>query len=311
MVDGLSRSAWLTLSAAGLSAIPARLGAQAPAKMKVGLGMIEAHALGYYAYDLGLFRKAGLDVELHQLQFGAIVAEAVAAGDLQVGSSNVFSLLAGRQRGIPFVVFAPGPIFDSRDPASEELVVARNSPIRTVAELNGKVLGTISVEGQEKATISAFVDKNGGDSSTLKFVPITPNVMVPALEQGRVSAVDLPDPELSAERAHVYSLGNTFTGIANRFLVGVWFTTTGWLAQNGDSARRFSDAVVAAGQWAMAHPVDAAGILQKWVGFKEPRATMRYVTKLDPALVQPMCDVGARYKMLQPMEAGEIVWDGK
>ena len=75
-----------------------------------GLGLIEPHGSGYYAADRGLFKKAGLDVELRQYQLGAIVAEAVAAGELQIGSSGVFSMLAGRQHGIPFVLIAPGPI---------------------------------------------------------------------------------------------------------------------------------------------------------------------------------------------------------
>ena len=314
MADGISRSAWLRTTAtavAGAAASPALVTAQPAAKLRVGLGMIEAHALGYYAVDRGYFAKAGLDVDLHQLQFGAIVAEAVAAGDLQIGSSNVFSLLAGHQKGIPFVIFAGGPVFDGTAIPSEMLAVSRDSPIRTVADLNGKTIGGISVGGFEQLAISSFVDRNGGDSTTLKWLQVTPSAMVAALEQNRIAAVDLPEPELSAQADRIRTLGNTFTGVAPRFLEGAWFTTNDWLAKNKDTARRFAGALVASGQWAMANPEAAATVLGKYVGFKEPRAKMHYANRLDPALVQPICDVAAKYKMLLPMKAAELVWDGR
>jgi NitT/TauT family transport system substrate-binding protein len=304
----LSRASWLTGIAAATLPVAAR--AQSDAVLKVGIGMIDTHAQGYYAMELGLFKKAGLTVDLHQLQFGAIIAAAVAGGDLQIGSSNLLSLASGHQRGIPFVVIAPGAAYDSAVP-TEMLVTARDSPIRSVKDLNGKVVGGISVGGLEQVAVSAFVDKNGGDSTTLKFLQVPPSALVAALQQGRISAADLPEPELSAERDNIRVLGNTFEGIAPAFLESGWFTTLDWLAKNKDVARRYAGAVVAAGQWAMANPEAAAAIVQKYVGVKSDRVRTRYGVKLDPAAAQIVLDTAAKYKLLGAVRATDLMWSGR
>lgn len=307
------RSTFLALTAAASAgvAFPRRSEAQALTKMRVGIGMIEAHAQGYYAQDMGFFQRAGLDVELQQLQLGAIIAESVAQGSLDAGQSNLFSLVAGREHGIPFIAIAPAGLIDNSDPPHDLFVVARDSPIQSVKQLNGLTIGLLSIGGTQQMYVSNFVDKNGGDSSSLKFIAVGPGALAPSVEQGRVAAVDLPDPQLSAAGDHVRPLGNCYAAIAPRFLEGVWFTTTDWLAKNKETARRFAGAIVAAGQWAMANPVPAGAILRKYLKVDVSRASLRFGTTLDPALMEPIIDTAVRYKMLQPMPAGQIVWDGK
>lgn len=279
--------------------------------MRVGLGVIEAHAQGYYAQDAGFFRKAGLDVELQQLNLGAIVAESVAQGSLDAGQANLFSLLAGRQHGIPFIALAPAGLIDNADPPHDLLVVGRDSPIASAKDLNGQTIGLLSIGGTQQMYVANFVDKNGGDSTTLKYLAVGAAGLAPAVESGRVAAVDLPDPQLTAARDQIRPLGNCYAAIAPRFLEGAWFTTTGWLAKNKDAARRFASAIVAAGQWSMANPEAAGAILRKYTKVNITRASLRFGTVLDPALIQPICDTAARYKMLAPMKAADIIWDGK
>jgi len=304
LVSGLAFTAFTVTAARGARS-------QVPTKMRVGIGLIESHAQGYYAQDLGYFKRNGLEVELRQLQLGAVIAEGVAAGDLEAGQANLFSILAGKQHGIPFVMIAPSSLIDSNDPPHDLLVVAKDSPIKTVKDLNGQTIGTFSIGGAQQMFVSNFVDKTGGDSSTLKFLPVSPGAMVATLLQGRVAAVDLSDPELSAHRDEIRSIGNEFAAIAPRFLEGAWFTSDGWLAKNKDAAHRFVDAIVAAGQWSMANQEAAAVILAKYLKVKESRARVRFGTTLDAALVQPICDTAARYKLLAPMKATDVLWDGK
>ncbi len=305
-----SRAQWLRgAGALTVAASPRVVCAQAGATIKLGIGMIETHAQGYYATDLGLFKKAGLTVELHQLQFGAVIAAAIAGGDLQVGSSNLLSVAAGHARGIPFVVIAPGAAYESSNP-TEKLVTAKEGPIRAIKDLNGKVIGGISVGGLEQLAVSAFVDQNGGDSSTLKFLQVPTGALVAALTQGRIAAADLSEPELSVESPNVRILGNTFDAIAPAFLESGWFTTDAWLNKNKDVAKRFASAIVAAGVWATANPEAAAQIVGKYVGVKSDRVRVRYGTKLDPAAAQHVFDLALQYKLLAPVRAGDFLWNG-
>jgi NitT/TauT family transport system substrate-binding protein len=307
----MRRSRALRMGALAPLALTVPAVAQPLVKMRVGLGVIEAHAQGYYAQDIGFFRKAGLDVELQQLNLGAIVAESVAQGGLDAGQANLFSLIAGRQHGIPFVAIAPSGLIDNTDPPHDLVVVTKDSPITTVKELNGQTIGLLSIGGTQQMYVVNFVDKSGGDSSTLKFLAVGAAGLAPAVVSGRVAAVDLPDPQLTAARDQTRPLGNAYAALAPRFLEGAWFTTAGWLAKNKDTARRFAGAIVAAGQWSMANPEAAGAILSKYLKVKFTHASLRFGTTLDPALIQPICDTAARYKMLAPSKASHLIWDGK
>lgn len=310
-MHGIKRASLLASAAAAAAAAAVPAVAQTPTKMRVGIGLIEVHAQGYYAQDQGFFKKHGLEVELHQLQLGSVVAEGVASGDLDAGQSNLFSILAGHQHGLPFMMIAPSSTYDVNDPPHDELVVLKDSPYKSVKDLAGQVIGVFSIGGAQQLFVSALVDQGGGDVSTLKFFPLPPNAMVAGLQQGRVAAIDLSEPQLSANADKIRPLGNTLAAIAPRGLEGAWFANTHWLAKNHDAAKRFADAIVQAGQWAMQNPEPAAIVLQKYLKTKVTRATVKFGTVLDPALVQPFCDAAARYKLLQPMKAADVVWNGK
>src|ERR1039458_4453229 len=51
-----------------------------------------------YAQSAGLFKKAGLDVEITRATSGAVVAQSVIAGAMDVGKSSLVSLIAAYAR---------------------------------------------------------------------------------------------------------------------------------------------------------------------------------------------------------------------
>jgi hypothetical protein len=50
--------------------------------------------------------------------------------------------------------------------------------------------------------------------------------------------------------------------------------------------------------WANKNPAAAAKILGKYMAIDEPRTHAQYAAKLDPALIQPILDGAAKYKLL-------------
>src|SRR5215469_7415768 len=161
MPHHLTRASWLA-SSAGLLAASSFGAAQAQAgiPLKLGVGMVEANAQGYYGQDMGFFKDAGLSVDLQQLRAGTAIAAAIVGGSLQVGVSNVVSLGAAHQRGIPFVIIAPGAYYDAKFPTAAA-VVATNSPIKNGKDLEGKVIGGISVGGLDQLAMWAFAATSG------------------------------------------------------------------------------------------------------------------------------------------------------
>jgi NitT/TauT family transport system substrate-binding protein len=278
-----------------IAATAGRLDAQTPDALKIGVGLIESHAEGYYALDGGFFAKRGLLVEVQSLRNGSTIAAAVASGDLQAGCSTVLQLVQARGRGVPFVILAAGSLHDSRFAGTAGLMVAASSHISAPKELDGKVIATSTLNGLDQLETAALIDKDGGDSSTLKFIELSPRLMADALEGGRVDAASMEEPELSAAGAAIRSVGDGMNAISKRFVSTVYFTTADWLAANPGIARRFSEAIFAAGAWAMANPESAAAILQKRLGVSI-RPSQHFATRNDRNEIAPLAHAAVQYK---------------
>jgi NitT/TauT family transport system substrate-binding protein len=211
----------------------------------------------------------------------------------------VLQLAQARGRGLPFVILAAGALHDSRYASTVGLMVAASSHFTAPKDLNGKVIALSTLNGLDQLETSILVDKDGGDSSTLKFVELSERIMGDALEQGRVDAASMEEPELSAAGTSIRSLGDGMSAISRRLISTVYFTTAGWLAANPGIARRFSDAIFAAGTWAMANPDAAAAVLQKHMGVSM-HATSRFATHNDPNELAPLARAAVQYKFALP-----------
>jgi NitT/TauT family transport system substrate-binding protein len=269
------------------------------AALVVGTAGKETDAEVYYAQDMGFFKKAGLNVEIQTLPNGAAVASAVASGALQIGDSNTLSLATARQKGLPFVIFAPGAIYSSTSPTTA-LAVSVNGPVHTAKDLTGKILAGVSLGGLDQLSLEAWVDKNGGDSASAKYVEVQPSLMVAALERGTIAAASLPDPALDAAVAAgtVRIIGNNYDSIAKTFMITAWFATGDWLAKNPDVAKKFVAAMAETADWANANHDRAAEILLKYTKIDTRKSHVRFANRLSAAIVQPVLDAGAQYKML-------------
>ena len=310
-----SRGSWLIGSAAaGVGSIVPRPGRSAEsAPIKVATVPREPALECFYAQELGFFQKRGLTVEITMMSNGAAIGAAVAGGAIHIGNSNVLALAQARQHNVPLIMIAPAGVHDARYPNSG-CVVAAGSTIASPKELNGKVVAGASVGSYDQLCVSTLIDKDGGDSSTVKFVELPQPAMADALVAGRVVAASMSDPELSAARAagRVRVIGDAESAVAKNSILTAWISTNDWLAANKDTARLFAAAIFDAAKWSMAHPKEAAVILGTRTGIKEQLAQQRFATNFDPSMLQPVLDAATKYKMLAgSISAADIAWNGK
>jgi NitT/TauT family transport system substrate-binding protein len=294
-----------------LSLPPAASAQNAP--IKLGVGHVEANAQVFYAEALGLFQKHGLDVQVVQLRSGPAQAAAVASGDLQIGIGNLVSLASAHVHNLPFTLVAPGALYDA-SAVTMACVAAPSSTIHDAKELGGKTVTGISVGGLDQLALDAWIDKAGGDFASVHYIETPPSAMVAAVDTGRVAVAALNDPELSvaldAKQAKV--VANCYSAIAPVFMQTAFFATKDWAAKHPDQLRRFSDAVVEAGEWAAKHPDEARAILQKQMKTNVAATRVRFATRLDPALIQPLLDSATRYKVVAaPVSASDLIWNGR
>jgi NitT/TauT family transport system substrate-binding protein len=272
---------------------------------------IDAGAEVYYAKDMGFFTKAGIDVDVQAAANGGATATAVAGNAVDIGYSDMVSIASAVGRNVPFVVIAPAGMSESTAPTNL-LMVAANSSIHTAKDLDGKIvagsgLGTISGYGPR-----AWIEANGGDLSTVKFVELPFPQMQPALDAGRVDAITIAEPFLSVARKTERVIGAPYDAIAKEFLVSAYFTNTAWAKDHADVLNRFIGAIHEAAVWANANHAQSAAILLKYAKMDPDAAAgmvrVRYGETLNPAFLQPVINVAAKYSKFTPFPADQLIY---
>jgi NitT/TauT family transport system substrate-binding protein len=286
-------------------------GAQTLPTVHVMTVPIDAGAEVYYAKDMGFFTKAGIDVDIQAAANGGATAAAVAGNAIDIGYSDMVSIASAVGRNVPFVVIAPAGMSEATAPVNL-LMVAANSPIHSAKDLDGKIvagsgLGTISGYGPR-----AWIEANGGDLSTVKFVELPFPQMQPALDAGRVDAITIAEPFLSVARKTERVLGAPYDAIAKEFLVSAYFANAAWVKDHADLVNRFIAAIHEAAVWANTNHAKSAEILLKYAKMDPDAAAgmvrVRYGEALNPAFLQPVINVAAKYSKFTPFPADQLIY---
>jgi NitT/TauT family transport system substrate-binding protein len=302
-------------AAAGLAALarPLRAAADEPAIVRAATTPDDASIAVVYAERAGRFKAAGIDVDVQQQSSGAAIAAGIIGGAYDVGKSSLTSVLSAHLRGVPFTFIAPGGVSDAKVPYGH-LVVAPDSGITTGKDLNGKTLSVAALQSLDVVTISSWIDANGGDARTVKFVEIPQAEAAPAVASHRIAAALMIHPQVDAALADgtVRSIGEPYAALAPLYLISGWFATTDWVRAHPDLARRFARVVVETSAYANAHHAETAPVLADFskiplsVVAKMTRAVLG--TQLSPALIQPVIDASVKYGALaRSFPAAEII----
>lgn len=305
---------------AALLLLPAAGGAQVPAVVRVTTTFIDSGAEPFYAQDMGFFKKVGINVEIIPGQNGSAMVSAVAGGAADIGYSDLGALAKAYVKGIKLVAIAPAALWSDSAPVNQTWV-ASTSTIRTAKDLNGKVFGVPGLGTGAEYAAHAWVDKNGGDASTVKWIEIPYSSMPAALAAGRIDAAYLAEPFLAEAKKNgrllAYADDAIASGPGKDFLRTVWFSTPEWAAAHPDLVSRFAAAMRETAAWAnkKENQAQSAAILVKYTRIDPAliASVIRaaYGVALTSALVQPEIDVTAHYTGFTTFPAKELMATGK
>jgi NitT/TauT family transport system substrate-binding protein len=309
------------LAAAGAALLPAfspyrARGADAPPALKtirVATTPDDASLSVVFAERTGRFRQAGLDVQISIQTSGAAIAAGVAGGSYDVGKSSLTSILTAHLRNVPFTFIAAGGLSDARSPYGH-LIVANDGGITSAKDLNGKTLSTAALNGIDSVCISSWIDANGGDTKTIKFVELPQTEAGAALEAHRIAAALIIHPQVDAALAggKVHVLSDPYGALAPLYLISGWFAMNDWVKANADVVRKFVAVVDATAAYANAHHAETAPVLADFSKIPLPviQAMTRAVlgTSLTPPLIQPAIEASVKYGVLaRSFPASEII----
>ena len=253
----------------------------------VTLDFATYNPLSLVVKDQGWLEDEGIDVTWIQSDGSNTANEALRSGAIDVGSTAGSAALLARANGSPIKTI---DVFSQPEWAA--LVVAKTSPIRTVAELRGKKVAAT------KGTDPYFFLLQALDQAGLKPADVTVVNLQhadgkTALEAGQVDAWSGLDPLLSTS---VATAGSTIIYDNIDFnSYGFLNATEAFLEKSPDLAQVVVNAYEKARAWALANPDGAAAILAEVAGIDIAIATAviadRTNLSVDPIPGEAQIDV--------------------
>jgi len=286
--------------------------AQSTPPIRVAVQPIENAMEVFYAKETGRFAAAGLDIDIQIIPVVGSILAAVASNSVDIGYSSVDALAEIHQRNIPLAVIAGASEYLS--PASQRisaLALPANSPVRLARDLNGKIVATGGLRSIGEIVIRTWIDQNGGDSSTIKFVEIPFPAIAAALDAGRVDAAWLPEPFLTSARGSTRVLSYAFDTVSKHFLLSAFCTSVQWAKDHPDLVSRFASVIRETAVWANKNPGLTAPMVVRTLKLDPTvvgaMARSRYAEQLTPSLMQPLIDISAKFGGYATFPAQELI----
>ena len=307
----MRRASFVAAGVAALAA-PRFAGGQTTPIVRVGGTPDQDISPALWGVQNGTFTRAGITVQLQRLNNGSAVAAGVIGGSIDIGKSSVFSLILAHTKGVPFILESVTSTYDAANPPNGFLV-AKNSPISTAAQLDGKTVAVPALGDLYALAISAWIEQNGGNPSGVQFVELAMPLTAAAIAGGRVAGALVPNPYAmqAVERGDVRIIGYPYSAIAPHFGVTFYFCSQSYATGHADELQRFRRGIAEATTYALAHKAQMVPIIATYTGMSpDVVARMPYdvAAGIDPAMIQPVIDYAAKYKFIpKAFPAAELI----
>jgi NitT/TauT family transport system substrate-binding protein len=269
-------------------------------QVKVGVIPIVDVAPIYLGQQKGFFNNRKIQLTMESGQGGAAIVPGVVSGQFQFGFSNITSLLIAQTKNVPIKVVANGVASTGKTGADfGGVVVRKDSPIKTAAELAGKKVAVNTLKNIGDTTTRDSVRKAGGDPSTINFVEMPFANMPAAVANGQVDAAFVVEPSLSAVTgAGGRVVSWNYVDAAPNLTVAAYFASTKLIADSPDLVKRFTEAINESLAYADAHPDEVRAVLASYTKIdakvRDGLTLPKWPTEINRASVETLSKLGAQ-----------------
>lgn len=235
-----------TGTALGLSLLPTSGWAAGTEKVRLRLDWTPwgEQAAYHLAKEKGWYQQAGLDVEIEDGQGSTSTVQIVANdSDIDVGDAALSSMIVGRGKGEPIKAIATYARENDTG-----LMIPKDSPIKTVADLRGKKLG-YTASSLEGPFIGTFLSKGGLKKTDCDLVNLSGGAKIASYVTGGLdgafSATGFLLPVVDEKRP---SRAILFSSVGLVFPSYGLFATEKKIAARPDALKRLVS--VSSGAWA-------------------------------------------------------------
>ena len=209
----------------------------------------------------GYFEPQGLDVTLKEASnISDIPATLGRQFDIALGTAT--DLIKAGSAGVDVVQMA-GNTIDTKDNPFVQLMVRKDSGIKTVAGLEGKKVGTPTLGGVIHAAVLYSAKQAGAQPGEIQGVEAPSPTLPDQLKAGRVDAVEALEPfATTLKKNGAVSLGDPFAAIGQPLATNFWIANGDWARENPETVRKYVAALEQAVAYIKSNPQPARKILQ-------------------------------------------------
>jgi len=257
----------------------------------------------FIALHDGLFKDQGLNVHfVPAISSETVIADQV-KGTVDITGGNYVSYIQAQQSGqADLDIFAEGSVME---PGAQGLYTMPDSPIKTLADLEGKTVGINAPKNILYLLVASVLAEHNIPVNSVHFADYPLPTMAAALKAGKIQAAVLPEPFASqaAQQYGVITLADLNQGATAAFPVQGYVVTRQWAAENPRTLTAFNTALQegqeladtnrAVLEQAMEHVPDGLGVSQKTAAIMA--VDLYPVGAVDNVRLQRVADVMSQF----------------
>lgn len=247
----------------------------APASAQTAAGTPKELRIGYQKYGTLVILKArgtlekrlaekGVAVKWTEFPFGPPLLEAINVGSIDVGTTGEAPPIFAQAAGADLVYIGNEP----PAPSAEALIVPKDSPVRTVADLKGKKIA-VGKGANANFLLVKLIENAGLKFSDVDVAYLPPADARAAFESGRVDAWAIWDPFLAAAEKQLNArvVADGKGAVANHQF---YLAARAYAEKHPEIVHILLDEIDKIDQWGRQNPKEVAKFIAPLIGIDLP-----------------------------------------
>ncbi|MEV0597574.1 ABC transporter substrate-binding protein [Nonomuraea cavernae] len=279
--------------------------------IKVGTLPIPDAVAMYIANAKGFFKEEGLTVEPVVITGGAAAIPQIKSGALDISQTNYVSTLLASSKGEKIKLVAD---MYQAAPNTFNIMVPKDSPIKTVADLKGKTVLVNNLRNIATLAVETQLKVAGLTADDVKFAEKPFPEMGNTISSGQADAGWITEPFITATQSGLgfRKLADTMTGQTEDLPIAAWMATDEWTQKNPKTLAAFQRAIAKAQELASSDRKEIEAMLPTYTKIDAKTASVITLGTFPSALsenrVQKVADLMLEYKYLDsPVDVKSLI----
>ncbi|MEV0825621.1 ABC transporter substrate-binding protein [Nonomuraea rubra] len=265
----------------------------------------------YIANAKGFFKEEGLTVTPKVITGGAAAIPAIENGSLDISQTNYVSTFLAVSQGKKIKLVAD---MYQAAPNTFNIMVPKDSPIKTVADLKGKTVLVNNLKNIATLATTSQLKVAGLAETDVKFVEKPFPEMGNAIVSGQADAGWITEPFITANQSqHGFrKLADTMTGQTADLPIAGWMATEEWASKYPKTLAAFQRAIAKAQQLASSDRKEIEAMLPTYTRIDAKTASVitlgAYPSELNANRLQKVADLMLEYGYLEnPIDVKSVI----